>query len=148
MIFIHWNYYILSFDLISKYFWKCRRQAAIIIFSCWRNHTYISNKVVYLYKSQAHNIACMQGKKATLRWKVVFMVPYFKGRKLIHTYICVLLFWFVIITSRIYLRKKVLVSAFKKISEERILSNWSFWMLSSIQVKHFYRIDVSKIIFG
>ena len=87
MIFIQWNYYILSFDLISKYFWKCRRQAAIIIFSCWRNHTYISNKVVYLYKSQAHNIACMQGKKATLRWKVVFMVPYFKGRKLIHTYI-------------------------------------------------------------
>ena len=88
MIFIQWNYYILSLDLISKYFWKCRRQAAIIIFSCWRNHTYISNKVVYLYKSQAHNIACMQGKKATLRWKVVFMVPYFKGRKLIvHTYI-------------------------------------------------------------
>ena len=144
MIFIQWNYYILSLDLISKYFWKCRRQAAIIIFSCWRNHTYISNKVVYLYKSQAHNIACMQGKKATLRWKVVFMVPYFKGRKLIHTYsICVLLFWFVIITSRIYLRKKVLVSAFKKISKERILPNWSFWMKSSIQVKHFYRIDVS-----
>ena len=92
-------------------------------------------------------IACMQGKKATLRWKVVFMVPYFKGRKLILTYIYmyVLLFWFVIITSRIYLRKKVLVSAFKKISKERILSNWSFWMLSSIQVKHFYRIDVSLI---
>ena len=127
MIFIQWNYYILSLDLISKYFWKCRRQAAIIIFSCWRNHTYISNKVVYLYKSQEHNIACMQGKKATLRWKVVFMVPYFKGRKLIHTYsISVLLFWFVIITSRIYLRKKVLVSAFKKNLERTYFAKLKF----------------------
>ena len=74
------------------------------------------------------------------------MVPYFKGRKLIRTYIYiyVLLFWFVIITSRIYLRKKVLVSAFKKLSKERIFVKLKFLNAKFDPSKAFLQEDRCK----
>ena len=118
----------------------------IIIFSCWRNHTYISNKVVYLYKSQAHNIACMQGKKATLRWKVVFMVPYFKGRKLIHTYIYMYYFFGLSLYYVAHLSKEKSSSfSLQKNLERTYFAKLKFLNEKFDPSKAFYRIDVSQI---